>query len=351
MGGDMNSKKALILAACVAALVATTGAVQAGAPAGAAPAAPAGPRPYSVTAIPGVVAAGAQWELIWASTMSADGFVGSPDGGIWFAQEQSDTIKKLDTSNKEWIYLTDTHGTGSISVDAKGRMFAAQRTCTDSAKPFYQSCQELTAISQIAPERRLLANSFKDGRTFGRLNDLIADGKGGAYFTSNGAVNGAWHVTADGDVTVVEEKDIRSNGITLSPDMKTLYVTNNTGVLAFDVAADGSTSRRRDFAILPQGDGGADGMAIDNTGRLYVTTNLGVQVYSPTGQSLGLIPTPRRPISLAFSGPDKKVLFAPMSGAIGLDGKEWVTPLGVRNVGFSIYRIQMQAEGFKGRPK
>jgi len=151
-------------------------------------------------------------------------------------------------------------------------------------------------------------------------------------------------------VTKVEDQNLRSNGIMLSRDAKTLYVTNDTVVLAFDVRQDGSTSNRRDFGSL-QGDNGGDGMAIDAEGRLYVTGNMGVHVFSAQGQHLGLIPTPRRPITLAFSGSDKKTLYVPMMGAIGPDGKAWETPMGVRNTAMTIYRIPMIAEGFKGRPK
>src|SRR5439155_18043174 len=105
------------------------------------------------------------------------------------------------------------------------------------ARPFYQSCPELPMISILAPDRKLLANSFSDGKTLGRLNDLIADGKGGACFT----VGGAYHVSANGAVTTVADPtSIRSNGIMLSPDGLTLYVTNNTSVVAFDVRPDSS---------------------------------------------------------------------------------------------------------------
>ena len=92
-------------------------------------------------------------------------------------------------------------------------------------------------------------------------------------------------------------------------------------------------------------------MAIDTEGRLYVTGNMGDHVFSAQGQHLGMIPTPRRPITLAFSGTDKKTLYVPMMGAIGPDGKAWETPMGVRNTAMTIYRIPMIAEGFKGRPK
>lgn len=306
----------------------------------------AGERAAAVTAIPGVISADAKWELIWAGFLTADGIVGTPDGGVLFAQEQSDTIRKIDVNGKEFVYATDTRGAGSVSLDAQGRLFAVQRTCTDSARPFYQSCQELTMVSMLAPERKMLANSFRDGKTLGRLNDLIADGKGGAYFT----VGGAYHVSSDGVVSTVADEDIRSNGIMLSRDGRTLYVTNNTNVLAFDVQPDGSTSNRREFGPL-DGDNGGDGMAIDSAGRLYVTAAAGIHVLSPEGKHIGLIPTPRRPITLAFSGADKKTLYVPQLGAVGPDGKPWTTPEGVRNTAMTIYKIQMLAEGFKGRPK
>ena len=305
-----------------------------------------GERESVIKTIPGVVAAGVKWELIWAGFETADGIVGTPDGGVIFAQEQTDTIQKINAAGKRSVFATDTHGAGAVSMDAQGRIFAVMRTCTDPGKPFNASCPELTMVSQIYPERKVLANSFANGETFGRLNDLIADGKGGAYFT----VGGAYHVNAEGVVTKVEDQNLRSNGIMLSRDAKTLYVTNDTVVLAFDVRQDGSTSNRRDFGSL-QGDNGGDGMAIDAEGRLYVTGNMGVHVFSAQGQHLGLIPTPRRPITLAFSGSDKKTLYVPMMGAIGPDGKAWETPMGVRNTAMTIYRIPMIAEGFKGRPK
>jgi gluconolactonase len=143
--------------------------------------------------------------------------------------------------------------------------------------------------------------------------------------------------------------NIRSNGIMLSPDEKTLYVTNGGSILAFDIQPDGAVVNRRDFAKLDGGNG--DGMAVDAAGRLYVTSAPGVQVFNPDGKHLGTIPAPRNPISVAFSGPDKKTLYIVGSGALGPDGKEFTTPAGVRNNAKTIYKIPVIAEGFKGRAK
>jgi gluconolactonase len=305
-----------------------------------------GERAANVTEIPGVVAAGATWELVWADFKTADGIVGTPDGGLLFAQEQSDSIRKLDSSNHEYVYVPDAHGPGAVSMDSQGRVYAAQRTCTDPGRPFSASCPVLTRISIVAPEQKVLANSFADGRPLGRLNDLIADGKGGAYFTAGGI----YYVNPQGLVATVADQDIRTNGLMLSRDGKTLYVTNVTTIVAFDVQPDGTTRNRRDFGGIA-GDTGADGMAIDSMGRVYVTASTGVHVLGADGKHLGLIPTPRVPITIAFSGPDKKTLYVGQMGAVGPDGKPWATPQGVRNTAMTIYRVRMESEGFKGRPK
>ncbi len=305
-----------------------------------------GERDASVVAIPGVVAAGAKWQIVWAGFKTADGVVGAADGGVIFAQEQSDSVKKLDPSGKEWTLIPFTHGIGSVSLDSQGRLFGVERTCTEPLNSELPGCNELPRIVQLLPERRVLATGFANGAPFGRLNDLVADGRGGAYFTVGG---GAYYLDPKGVVTAIVE-NVRPNGLMLSPDQKTFYVTNNTSVLAFDVKADGSASNRRDFGTL-DGDEGGDGMAVDSEGRLYVTAAKGVHVLSPRGEHLGLIPTPRRPITLAFSGPDKKTLYVPQMGAIGPDGKAWTTPELIRNTAMTIYTLSMESQGFKGRPK
>jgi len=305
-----------------------------------------GERATSVTGISGVVAPGAQWEIVWADFETADGINGTPDGGVIFAQEQTDTVRKLAADGKEYTVLAQTRGVGSVSLDAQGRLYGVERACTEPLNPQLPGCSELTAVVQLLPERKVLAMSFADGTPLGRLNDLVADGKGGVYFT----VGGAYYVNPAGVVGTVADRDIRSNGIMLSPDGRTLYVTNNTTVLAFDVRADGTTANRRDFGTL-DGDDGGDGMAVDSEGRLYVTGNRGVHVLSPRGEHLGMIPTPRRPITIAFSGPEKNLLYAPSMGAVGPDGKAWTTPEGIRNTAMTIYRMTMLSRGYSGRPK
>ena len=283
------------------------------------------------------------WTVAWQGTDNADGIVGTADGGLLFAQEQPRRISKLDAMDRVTVALSETHGVGSIAIDSKGRILGVERTCTDpGGRP--DQCTESPAVSVLTPMRSILADRF-EGKPLGRLNDLVVDRRGAVYFT----VGGAYYVGANGTVKSLGE-NIRANGITLSRDENIVYVTNGNEILAFDVLADGSVTNRRHFATLDAG-GNGDGMAIDNDGRLYVTSPLGVQVFAVEGTYLGFIPTPRSAISVAFAGPRKQTLYIVGSGALGPDGQEFKTPDGVRNNAKTIYRLPMLAAGFKGRAK
>ena len=306
---------------------------------------PTAAKEVTVTAIPGVIAAGAKWKLVWQGPDNADGIIGTKDGGLLFAQEQPSTIGMLDPNDKFAIFVRDTHGTGALGIDNKGRLIGAERTCSDpGGRP--DQCHEAAELVVLSPARQVLASKFGD-KTFWRMGEVVLDSKGGAYFTEE---EGTYFVNAAGKVSLVVGKEVRTNGMMLSRDEKTLYLTNGRTIVTFDVQPDGTTKNQRDFATLQGGNG--DGVCIDSEGRLYVTAgDTGIQVFSPEGKHLGIIPLPRSASSVAFSGPNKKVLYAKGAGMIGPDGKEYRTPEGVRNNAKAIYKIDMIAQGFMGRPK
>jgi len=156
------------------------------------------------------------------------------------------------------------------------------------------------------------------------INDLTADSKGGVYFT----MGGLFYANPKGVVTRYGE-NLATNGVILSPDEKTLYVTTR-GLVGFDVQPDGSLTNQRQFAMV-----GADGTTVDAAGRLYTTAGGDVQVIAPDGKVLGAIPTPINFITVAFSGPDKKTLYGVAN-----------------NQRFDeIFTIQLISQGYKGRAK
>jgi gluconolactonase len=297
-----------------------------------------------VSAIPGVVGAGARWTKIWQQGgNSADGIIPDKDGNVLVAQEDYDNVLKIDQNGKASVFVANAKGIGSVSMDRQGRLYGVHRTeRPGSTKPDRDSI--VNAITILSPERRVVADKWTDGTTLSvRPNDLAADNHGGAFFTS-GCV---YYANPKGTVTVAAE-NLRTNGIAFSPDDKVLYVTNGGSVVAFDVTGPGMLVNRRDFAKLEAG-GAGDGSAVDAEGRLYVTSNPGVQVFDKTGKYLGLIPTPRGVISVAFGGPNKKTLFVVGSGAEDANGQ----PIreGPQQTAATVYKLPMIAEGVKGRAK
>lgn len=345
----MSKSKLLALAALSAAcLSAQPG--QGKGPARAA-AKPVPPQDVTTTAIPGVITAGQKWKMAWQGEATADGMVGTDDGGVIFAQEQSNRILKVDEKDNVTILLARSHGPGALSIGANGAIYAVERSCTDPDAVTRATCTEATDIAVLTPERKVLADKMTEGGAgLGRINDLVVAKSGWVYFTGTGALA----MDPSGNVTRIDQ-NLRTNGIILSADERQLYVTNGSALAVFDIGADGKATNQREFGKLEGQGSNGDGMTIDAEGRVYVTVTAGsmqgVQVFDKTGKYLGLIPTPRSPITVAFGGPEKKMLYIGGMGATSLGGEQIQFGQGVRATSMTVYKIPVQTQGFQGRPK
>jgi gluconolactonase len=293
-----------------------------------------------VTAIPGVIAAGAKWEIAAVTFENADGITGGPDGSVMWASPPTSRVSGLDKDGHNKVFFERTNGAGAIGFAADGRVFAMMRdkTSNGGAAPF-------PAFGLVHPETKVLADNY-EGDKFKGAGDLAVDNKGGVFLVESGRqpFPGIYYYSPEGTLTRIAD-GVRANGITLSLDEKTLYLTNREAIVAFAVQPDGMLSNPKEFGKL---DAGAvpDGLAIDAAGRLYVAAAPGIQVFGPTGEFLGAIPSPRAFNSLCFAGPDKKWVFGVGNGAVDADGKEHPG-----SPAKTIYKIPMLAQGFTGRPK
>jgi gluconolactonase len=291
---------------------------------------PEPPAPPASAAIPGVIAAGQSWKVVWQwEGNNADGIIAGDDGTMLFANNDASNVMKLDpATGLASIVHKDTNTGGALSRSKNGALFLASRGLN-------------AGILQLEPQRKSFASALR-GEPLdcagGVLNDLVADGRGGVYLSITGG--GLFYANPQGVVSQYGEAVAAANGIILSPDEKTLYVTNGGVVIAFDVQPDGSLTKQREFGKLRGGQGG-DGSAVDAQGRLYVSTGASVDVFTPTGEFLGSIVGPQGLHGTAFGGRDKKTLFA-----IVFYGT-WGTA-SARN---RVIAIPMIAEGYRGRAK
>lgn len=164
-------------------------------------------------------------------------------------------------------------------------------------------------------------------KPFNATNDVIADGKGGYYFTDPFFTFGphtqpfeaTFHCSSTGEIRIAATESVKPNGLVLSPDGKVLYIddTGSSNVWKYNVEEDGSLTNATVFcqlntpanaAELPsvQQYGEADGMKVDSLGNLYVTTYDGIQVFNPLGEYIGCIQMPgeESAANLAFGGAD-----------------------------------------------
>jgi gluconolactonase len=198
---------------------------------------------------------------------------------------------------------------------------------------------EMTTQGKVV---RTMAATY-DGKPLDGPNDLVMDKRGGLYFTDPQFTPDArksqpgravYYLTGEAKVIRVIEPNVFAmpNGVLLSPDGKTLYVNNtydsetfwnvdtdkDNFVWAYDVNEDGTLRNGRRFAELyltpdvlerKGHSSGADGMAIDSLGNIYVATYAGLQIFNGRGEFVGLINLPVYPVSCCFGGEDMKTLY------------------------------------------
>lgn len=298
---------------------------------------------FVTPAIDGVVAAGTKVELIKDGFEGTEGPIALPDGSLIFTETRANRITRIAPDGSTSTFLENTNGSNALAFDAKGELVSVQVVKTRVGVVYPQGSE------------KVLADGF-GGWPFQRPNDLVLSAKrGDIYFTDSGlnpprpgqpaptesSRQAVYRIKPNGELLRIANDIERPNGIQLSPDEKTLYVANTWGeyVLAYDVTADGSIGERRNFARLDgyrkDGNGtyssGADGLAVDAKGRLYVATTLGIQVFGANGAALGIIPLPKQPQNLAFAGKGKSYLYVVGRGAA--------------------YRIAVLTPGYAGRAK
>jgi gluconolactonase len=251
---------------------------------------------------------------------------GSPqyaDGDLYFTNnifdppEKSWTIK-MDKAGEFHVLRKDNGVTTTIQHSGKGTFY----------------CCEMLGHRVIEMDRdgsviRVVCGEYNGKRVDGP-NDIVVDRKGGIYFTDSQFIAGqekmqetpaVYYVKSDGSAIRVIDDIVFPNGIMLSPDEKTLYIANTQRkyLLAYDVHPDGTVSNGRNFAELElkgeenieKGFSGADGMAVDSAGNIYVATTqgLGIQVIDSKGNHLGNILCPVATNNCNFGGEDLKTLY------------------------------------------
>jgi gluconolactonase len=247
----------------------------------------------------------------------ADGFqftegpLWQPDGSLLFQDIKAERTYRLAPDRSLHLLRDNTRAANGQTFGADGVIVFCE-----------QNGRRLSRMSLDGDEVETVVETWAAQR-LNSPNDVVCRSDGQLYFTDpaygveprNRSLHFqgvyAFDPTREGPgaLRLLVDDFEKPNGLAFSPGEETLYVcdTGRYHVRAFQVEPSGTlkTGSSRVFARLDPGQpGGPDGMKVDKAGRVYVAVALGVWVFQPDGNLLGILTLPARPSNLAWCDQD-----------------------------------------------
>ena len=253
---------------------------------------------FAVSAMVAAVSACAAESTVVSDVLGPEGPL-YVEGNLYYVGWVSNTLSKWDGKTSTVLNNTPDCGHNGLALTKQ--------------KTFLLACSDHGAILELDMAGKQLRrwDADSNGKAFdGGINDIVVTANGGAYATIFGpyttntdpptSVIGRLLYLAPGAQKWVEVADALNygNGVGVSPDQKTLYVSETVGncILKFSINADGTLSNRSNFALLNllvknKVDSwwlGPDSMKVDPKGNIYVAQWTGGKVLklSPEGKLL-----------------------------------------------------------------
>jgi gluconolactonase len=224
---------------------------------------------------------GQDWELVGEGYKFTEGTGGNEKGEVYYQDVPLGKTYKVDVNGKVSQLDYDAKKASGTSVGPDGKYYTAAGG-SDQILSYDQSLKATVVADSISG------------------NDLIVANNGNIYVTSpDGSKPGKLIlVRPNGSKVTVDDGLKFPNGVTLSTDQTTLYVTESAShwVTAYSIKADGTLANKQKYGWLhvPDTDENAwpDGLKCDTAGRMYVATRIGIQVLDQLGRVNAILPTP-----------------------------------------------------------
>ena len=268
-------------------------------------------RDYPAKISPGITPArrmsllipGEDWELVSEGHGFTEGPAVNSKGEVFFTDIPKSQIWKIGLDGKVTLFAENTGRANGLVFGDDEILFA----CSSGNR-------QITAYSPDGTRYTVIENVTS--------NDLVSRGTDG-YFTDPNN-HRIYHVDSNLNTRVVDTGIDFPNGLALSPDQTLLYVADMKGRFgySFQIQADGSLAYGQPFFHLHTAFGKehtqADGMTVDTEGRVYFTSELGIQVCDQPGRVHLIIDKPQDKwlANIVFGGEDFDTLFATCSDKV-----------------------------------
>lgn len=259
-----------------------------------------------------VLAQGFKWSEgpLWVEELDALLFSDVPNNTVYSWSEKNGLQVFLSPSGYTGITpSTKKSGSNGLTLDPSGKLVLCMQGDRRIAKlDNWNNTHVSTVVTRF------------DGKLLNSPNDLVYAQNGDLYFTDPPyglkgsddplrelAVNGVYKYSSAGKLTLIIDDLTAPNGIAISNNQKTLYVTvsdrSYPRIMAYDITPTGVINARVFFdgtALMSKGKGNFDGLKIHPTGVIFSTGPGGVLVFTPEGKHLGTIHTGQRTANCAF---------------------------------------------------
>jgi gluconolactonase len=286
-----------------------------------------------------------------------EGPVAMRDGSVCFVEIAAGRVSRVDPNGILSVVAQTGGGPNGLAVGPDGALYV----CNNGGfvvKDVDGNCQvvhgQMPADYKTGSIQRIDIGTGEvttlytecDGHPLTAPNDIVFDAHGGFYFTDFGKIRhrqrevGSIHyATIDGrSISEVAHPVANPNGVGLSPDQTTLYVseTETSRVWAYDVVAPGVLTRQG----FPSPNGGRlvcglpgyqrfDSLALQANGDICVATIVTgkITVIAPDGKVVREVKMPE-PYStnICFGGHDMKKAYVTLSWTGRLIELDWPEP-------------------------
>jgi gluconolactonase len=274
----------------------------------------------------------AEIEKVATGFTFTEGPLWRPEGLLWFSDVPGNVVRSVTPAGEVKVIIQNAGGTVSAPP---GSLIGPNGMIADKDGAVLLCQHGNRRIVRVGKDMSMTPYIDKfEGHRLNSPNDLVYRSDGALYFTDPPygllkqdddpakelKFNGVF-LYAGGKLKPIIQDLTRPNGIALSPDEKTLYVSNSDEKkrfwMRYDVAADGTVSNGRMFYDLAgaQEQGIPDGMKVDSQGNIYAAGPEGVWVFSPEGRHLGII-QPGETVANCNWGGDGKTLYITASTSV-----------------------------------
>jgi enterochelin esterase-like enzyme/sugar lactone lactonase YvrE len=255
---------------------------------------------------------GESWQLVADDLGFADALCTDKAGSLYFCDMKAPAVFRINVADGTRTEIAKESVSG-LEFGPDGRLYACQG-----------AQNRVIAIDVSNGAVTTIAQGVKP-------NDIAVTKEGDILITETGAQQVTRIDPKTGSAAAVDVGIAKPNGIALSGDGGTLAVSDygGTHTWTFRVKTGGTLDAKMPtmpMRLMIDSEGEfrfnepppyvsasrGDGMAVDKVGRYYVTSDVGVQIFDPTGRPCGVLPKIDRDQPLTtciLAGPDHNTLY------------------------------------------